>query len=590
MHLTVLACDLDGTLAEHGDVAAETWEILHQAKAAGLAIILVTGRRLDNFPADGPFAELCEAIVAENGAAVYFPQRDAVELPFGRLAPALLNRLQDVGVPLERGIAIAATHIPHDEAITNVLQEMGGGATVEYNRGAVMVLPPGATKGTGLGYALHELGYSPRNVIACGDAENDRSLFEVAELSAAVANAAPDIQALADITLSQANGAGVRMLIKDLMSGHIPPHSARPDRRLLLGHKLDGTPVHLDPFTLVDGNLGIFGASGSGKSWLAGLLAEELLKHGYQGCIIDPEGDYRVLRATPHSLVLGGPNMPLPPVVDVVTFIEYSDINLVLDLSMYSMAKRAVYILELLRALRSLRARRGRPHWFLVDEIQSFCPPEGGELTNLLVEMMKNGGFGVVSYRPSQVAPALLEALDHWSLTRLNLPEEIEGLSPFLIKPNSEAEFLSQLPTLPQGQVYLCFNNERWCQTPTKGVVRFHTGPRVVPHIRHLHKYLQAPLPEPKRFYFHDGAGRYLGRAAASLWEFREALSESPTESLRYHMRRGDFERWLRDTLHDDELAQRVSKIGRRDLKKEALRQALSEVVINRYEELDTLA
>ena len=52
-----------------------------------------------------------------------------------------------------------------------------------------MVLPLGATKGTGLAYALHELGYSPHNVAACGDAENDRSLFEVAEYAAAVANA-----------------------------------------------------------------------------------------------------------------------------------------------------------------------------------------------------------------------------------------------------------------------------------------------------------------------------------------------------------------------------------------------------------------
>ncbi len=36
MHLTVLACDLDGTLANHGKVASETWEMLRQAKTAGL--------------------------------------------------------------------------------------------------------------------------------------------------------------------------------------------------------------------------------------------------------------------------------------------------------------------------------------------------------------------------------------------------------------------------------------------------------------------------------------------------------------------------------------------------------------------------
>jgi hydroxymethylpyrimidine pyrophosphatase-like HAD family hydrolase len=87
VHLTVLACDLDGTLAEHGQVAAETWDVLRRAREAGLALLLVTGRVLDTFAADGPFAEVFEAVLAEEGAAVYFTRNDGVMLPFGRLAP-----------------------------------------------------------------------------------------------------------------------------------------------------------------------------------------------------------------------------------------------------------------------------------------------------------------------------------------------------------------------------------------------------------------------------------------------------------------------------------------------------------------------
>ncbi len=589
-HLIVLACDLDGTLAENGTVAAETWERLRQAKTAGLVIILVTGRMLDSFAAKGPYAELCEAIVAENGAVVYFPRRDIVALPFGRLGPAVLQCLEALDVPLKRGRAIAATHVPYDEAILEALREMGGGAAVEYNRGAIMVLPPGATKGTGLHYALRELGYSPRNVVACGDAENDRSLFEMVELAVAVSNAPPDIQALADVVLPQANGTGLRTLIKDLMAGHIPAHQPRPNRRLLLGHRTSGTPVHLAPFALVNSNLGIFGASGSGKSWLAGLLAEELLKQGYQVCIIDPEGDYRALGVAPHSLLLGGPETRLPSVADVVNFLECGCVSLVLDLSACAAVERAAYILELLRALRGLRARRGRPHWFLMDEVQSFCPPEGGPMTDLLLEAMAGGGFSLVSYRPSQVTPALLEALDYWLVTRLSLQEEIEALRPFLTGHAGGATALSQLPTLPVGQAYLYLSDAGQPPLSTKGFVKFRVESRATPHIRHLHKYLRAPLPEPKRFHFHDESGRYLGRAAANLWEFRNALNELPAGSLQYHLRRGDFERWLQDVLHDSELARRMHKIGSRDLQEAALRQALLEVVIDRYEELDSLA
>ncbi len=158
MYLKVLACDLDNTLAENGVIADETWIMLKKAKKAGIALILVTGRKLDSFAAEGPFSEYFEAIVAEDGAAIYYPKNDTVNLPFGHLSLELIHRLADLDIPLDRGIAIAATWVPHDEVILDTLRELGGGATVEYNRGAVMILPPGATKGTGLSIALQELG------------------------------------------------------------------------------------------------------------------------------------------------------------------------------------------------------------------------------------------------------------------------------------------------------------------------------------------------------------------------------------------------------------------------------------------------
>ncbi len=589
-HLIVLASDLDGTLMEGNKVSTETWKKLKQAKIGGIAVILVTGRTLDSFVAEGPFAELCEAIVAENGAVVYFPRRETVTLPFGRLDPHVLQRLEIMKVPLERGMAIAATVVPYDETVLKALRESKSSANVEYNRDSVMILPPGATKGTGLLYTLRELGYSSRNVVACGDAENDRSLFEVVEMSVAVSNAQPALKALADTVLDQPTGTGVQSLIQSLLDGHTPYRHPRPNRRLLLGHRASGTPVYLDPFAMVENNTGIFGASRSGKSWLAGLMAEEMLKQGYRMCIIDPEGDYRGLATSAHTLLMGGPEIPLPTVSDVVNFSEWTNISLVLDLSMYSLPERTAYMLEFLRALRGLRARRGRPHCFLVDEIQSFCPPEGGILTDTFLQAIQWGGFSVISYRPSQIAPQLLHALDHWLLTRLSLPEEIETLTPRLSQLQHGDSVLAELPMLPRGQAYLCPSRLKSWTATLPDVVKFRVGPRTIPHIRHLHKYLRAPLPENKRFYFHSPEGYYIGYTAASMWEFREAISEVPTKSLYHHLSRGDFESWLQDVFHDEELARRVHKLSHQELTGESLRQALLEIVIDRYDELETLA
>jgi hypothetical protein len=155
-------------------------------------------------------------------------------------------------LPIERGMALIATYVAHDEPILAALRACGGGPTVEYNRGSVMVLPIGAMKGTGLAYGLRELRLSERNVVACGDAANDRSLLALAELAVAVDNATPEIKALADLVLPQPAGAGMRGLIRDLIAGQIGPHRVRPERQLKLGWHSNQAPVLIDPWQLID--------------------------------------------------------------------------------------------------------------------------------------------------------------------------------------------------------------------------------------------------------------------------------------------------------------------------------------------------
>jgi hydroxymethylpyrimidine pyrophosphatase-like HAD family hydrolase len=587
-HLRILACDLDGTLTSGDTIAPETWEALRRAKRAGMAILLATGRRLETFDAKGLFAELCEAIVAEDGAVVYFPRLDRTVLPFGRLHPALLQRLAALSIPMAYGQALVATYVPHDGPILEVLRQIGGGAVVEYNRGAVMVLPPGATKGTGVQFALQELGYSSHNLVTCGDAENDRSLFEIAEVGVAVANAAPAIQALADLVAPYPNAAGVRWLIDCLLTDQLPALRERSERRIFLGMDANEQPLYLDPSILLGGNLGVFGGSATGKSWIAGLLVEELLKHGYRVCVIDPEGDYRSLHAFPHTLLLSGPDAQLPPVADVISLAEYGNTSFVLDMSMCEANGRACYVTDLIHAFKEVRERRGIPHWLLLDEAHSLCPSGGSELNALCQGLMQTGGVAMVSYRPSQVQPELLALLDQWILTCTRAPEEMKVLERYLPGLHDKITQLHGLSTLPQGQGCLVrVDNTR--DPPTTELTLFRTGLRTAPHIRHLNKYLQAPLPATKRFYYCDTGGRFTGRVAASLAEFRQTLNDAPASSIDYHLYRGDFERWLREVLHDEDLARQLRRLAHRELHGEELRDELSAVVDDRYEMLASL-
>lgn len=70
------------------------------------------------------------------------------------------------------GRTIVATWQPHETAVLSAIRELGLELHIIFNKGAVMILPAGVTKATGLRMALDDLGIVPLNVVAVGDAEN----------------------------------------------------------------------------------------------------------------------------------------------------------------------------------------------------------------------------------------------------------------------------------------------------------------------------------------------------------------------------------------------------------------------------------
>jgi hydroxymethylpyrimidine pyrophosphatase-like HAD family hydrolase len=81
-----------------------------------------------------------------------------------------------------------------------------------------MVLPASVDKASGLRAALDELGLSPENVVAIGDAENDQAFLATSGCGVAVANALDALKVgAARVTRGEA-GAGVREVIDSLIS------------------------------------------------------------------------------------------------------------------------------------------------------------------------------------------------------------------------------------------------------------------------------------------------------------------------------------------------------------------------------------
>jgi hydroxymethylpyrimidine pyrophosphatase-like HAD family hydrolase len=229
MSYTTIATDYDGTLAHDGQVDDETIEALTRARAAGLRLVMVTGRELDDLFSTFPETALFDRIVAENGALLYDPARRSRRLLAPSPPPELVQWLRDRRVPLSVGASIVATVQPHEHVVLDAIRELGLEWHVIFNKGAVMVLPAGVTKATGLGPALDELGVSPATAIGIGDAENDHAFLQFCGVGVAVANALASVKARADLVTQGARGAGVVELIDRLLENgldDVPPRRA----------------------------------------------------------------------------------------------------------------------------------------------------------------------------------------------------------------------------------------------------------------------------------------------------------------------------------------------------------------------------
>jgi hydroxymethylpyrimidine pyrophosphatase-like HAD family hydrolase len=575
LYRRVLAFDFDGTLADDGVVPSALQTALEQLRTQGYALFLVTGRRFDDAKL-GPLKQLFTGIVWENGAVLHHTATDEVYLPFGHLDTRLAEAMEAAGIPLQYGQAIASTGTAHDEMVWHVLNKLGGDAVIMQNKGTVRVLPSGATKSAGLERLLELCGYSPRNLTSFGDGETDMSLLQLGEVGVAVADAVPSLKEVADLVSTQPGPEGVLEILEShWLHGTSDTIQAQKREHLIeLGKDEAGLPVSLPAAELAGENLGVFGDSGSGKSWVAGLLVEGMHRIGYQVLLIDPEGDFRGMRALPGIVALEITQDSTPPPSMVVSVLETVTASVVLDLSSYSMDRRVGYVAELLRALRSVKERKFRPHWIVLEEAQSFLPPKGNQVSKALLPMLPAGGWAVVSYRPDRLTTEVLAALDRCILARLSEPEAAQAVGQTI---GGFPE--TSLEDIPTGHVWLC----------GRRMVRLRPNARRIPHIRHLYKYLDKPLPRHKRFYFRDQQS-FLGIEAANLLEFLHCLRDLPIESLVYHHTRGDFVRWVDGALGDGILANHLRKLAQRSLEGEALREALVQRVTAHYEELRTLA
>lgn len=261
----LIAIDLDGTLLGAGfAVSRRSALVLKRVAAAGVVVVLVTGRPLRRLAR--VFAELGAqyAAICANGAIIYDPT-DALPRPCRMLEPAqarqvcqrLREQVPDVmfaaevdcgrllhypGWPVrhdDRDTAspvgleeLTATQVVKLQArapglnsncfnklVTDIVGDLVE-ATCPGNEGLVEMTQRGVTKASALAVLAAELGIHPADALAFGDMPNDISMLRWAGRSVVVANAHPEARAAADeITLSNLDD-GVAVYLERLLDSH----------------------------------------------------------------------------------------------------------------------------------------------------------------------------------------------------------------------------------------------------------------------------------------------------------------------------------------------------------------------------------
>jgi phosphoglycolate phosphatase (TIGR01487 family) len=558
MRYHLIAIDFDGTLAENETVSPHTIEVLQQVKKTNRHLALVTGRELQDLERVFPEYRIFDYIVAENGALIHYVKTGSETLLGQAPAENFVAELKSSGVhPISVGKVIVATWEPHEKTVLEIIKQSGIELQVIFNKGAVMILPPGINKATGLQALLTSIHLSIHNIIAIGDAENDSAMLEVAAYAVAVNNALPALKERADYVTTGNAGTGVREILLKI----IESEQTETNR-----HSLNlGTMEDEQDFTISSYRPGILlgGTSEGGKSTFASAIAETMVAAGYQFCLIDPEGDYLEL---PGTVVIGN-DVTLPMPEEVAELLKNPLQSLIICLLSVPLDDRPVYFSKLFATLLKSRNEYGHPHWLILDEAHHLIPSHANLDKDVFPAELYN--FLLISASPHMLSPAWVSQVE----TVITVGDDKKFvLEKFCALRNLALP--NKIPELQAGEASVWDISRK-----TPYVIRYKLPDQL--QQRHKRKYAVGDMTD-NSFVF-TGPENKLQLVANNLMMFAHLARGIDDDTWLYHLKKKDYRKWASEYVHDESLVAAIQLAEERYPDAQASRKIILEHIEENY-------
>jgi uncharacterized protein len=229
------------------------------------------------------------------------------------------------------------------------------------------------------------------------------------------------------------------------------------------------------PADAVTQTMACIGRKGAGKTYLASVLAEQMLDIGAQVVVIDPVGNWFGLRVGADGkskgkdiFIAGGERGDVPVLPEsgarFARLVVEKNVSLVLDVSSFRQGERKRFAADFAEEFFHLKkSQRSAVHLF-VEEAQLFAPqrtgPEEARMLGAfenIIRLGRNYGIGatLITQRPQSVNKEVLSQVECLCVLQVNGSHERKALEEWVQEAGADRKLVGELPGLERGEGYV---------------------------------------------------------------------------------------------------------------------------------------